>query len=620
MAFSYNGKLIKINYANNFSVRYVYDALDNIKEVWYNDNGTETKAFEYTYTAYGQLAQFDNLLTGKSQVYKYDVDKRLVGYMEFDTDEMSNEFSSSILYNDKSQVSMVSYRMDYGHSTGVSCFNLSYYHSYNNEDGTINYYSVTTDETNGDIDYNYDGFKRLTSKVYDFHLKSNSSVGYTNTVSYTFLNSKWLSERTSSLVETFTSQVGSSSVTYTYSYDYAGNVTKITTSDGKEYRYVYDDLGQLVREDNTALGRTYLYTYDNAGNILTKKEYALAAAGVTPTTLYSTYNYGYTNSDWGDQLTSYRGESITYDAIGNPIRYCNGDIYDFEWENGRQLAEASFGHYTLSFEYNDEGIRTLKTVDGVDHNYHLSNSLVIAEEWGNNLIIYLYDTDGSPIGMQYRNTSYAEGAYDTYWFEKNLQGDIVAVYGETGTKLIAYTYDAWGNFSITYYNSGEYTKATYNPFRYRGYYYDVELGFYYLNSRYYDPAIGRFINPDDVSLLGANGDFASLNLYAYCGNNPVARADDGGEFWNVVVGAVIGGAINLVSSYLTAKVTGSKFTFADGVAAVATGALSGALTGSVLPVSTIGLITAVQRNAFAKMGDAGGIQEGLRQLLQHQIS
>ena len=96
-----------------------------------------------------------------------------------------------------------------------------------------------------------------------------------------------------------------------------------------------------------------------------------------------------------------------------------------------------------------------------------------------------------------------------------MQGDIVAVYSETGTKLIAYTYDAWGNFSTTYYNGGASTAATYNPFRYRGYYYDTETGFYYLNSRYYDPAIGRFINPDDVSLLGANGDFASLNLYAH---------------------------------------------------------------------------------------------------------
>ena len=158
----------------------------------------------------------------------------------------------------------------------------------------------------------------------------------------------------------------------------------------------------------------------------------------------------------------------------------------------------------------------------------------MAEEWGNHLVLYLYDADGSPIGMQYRNTSYAEGVFDTYWFEKNLQGDIVAVYNQAGTKLIAYTYDAWGNSSVSYYNSGASTTATYNPFRYRGYYFDSESGFYYLNSRYYDPAIGRFINPDDVSLLGANGDFASLNLYAYCGNNPVARADNGGTAWETV--------------------------------------------------------------------------------------
>ena len=65
--------------------------------------------------------------------------------------------------------------------------------------------------------------------------------------------------------------------------------------------------------------------------------------------------------------------------------------------------------------------------------------------------------------------------------------------------------------------------AQINPLRYRGYYYDAETGFYYVSSRYYDPEVGRFINADSVSMLGANGDFASLNLFAYCGNNPVSR-------------------------------------------------------------------------------------------------
>ena len=101
--------------------------------------------------------------------------------------------------------------------------------------------------------------------------------------------------------------------------------------------------------------------------------------------------------------------------------------------------------------------------------------------------------------MQYRNSSYSNETFNTYWFE-----DIIAVYNEGGTKLVSYTYDAWGNVTTTYHNSGASTAAQYNPFRYRGYYYDSELGFYYLNSRYYDPETGRFLNAD--KFVNANGD------------------------------------------------------------------------------------------------------------------
>ena len=93
--------------------------------------------------------------------------------------------------------------------------------------------------------------------------------------------------------------------------------------------------------------------------------------------------------------------------------------------------------------------------------------------------------------MQYRKTAYAANEFETYWFEKNLQGDIVAVYSEDGTKLISYTYDAWGNFTTTYTNGGAATTATYNPFTYRGYYYDAELKPYYLNSRFYDSNMSK---------------------------------------------------------------------------------------------------------------------------------
>ncbi|MBE6635509.1 MAG: RHS repeat-associated core domain-containing protein [Ruminococcaceae bacterium] len=145
--------------------------------------------------------------------------------------------------------------------------------------------------------------------------------------------------------------------------------------------------------------------------------------------------------------------------------------------------------------------------------------------------------------MQYHGSSYAEDVWDVFWYEKNLQGDIVAVYNDSGTKLVTYYYDAFGYCIAGYDNNGSSTRAYYNPFRYRGYYYDKDLDLYYLNARYYDGRTGRFISPDAPSYLGANGDLNSYNLYAYCSNNPVMYADPEG---NVIISSiVIGGFVGL---------------------------------------------------------------------------
>ena len=102
----------------------------------------------------------------------------------------------------------------------------------------------------------------------------------------------------------------------------------------------------------------------------------MTAKGVTPSGTYTTANYGYSTSAWGDLLTSYGGSSITYDAIGNPLSY-RGKT--FTWE-GRRLTGAVASGKTLSFKYNEEGIRTSKTVNGVTTNYYLIGSQIIAEE------------------------------------------------------------------------------------------------------------------------------------------------------------------------------------------------------------------------------------------------
>ena len=296
--------------------------------------------------------------------------------------------------------------------------------------------------------------------------------------------------------------------------------------------------GQLIREDNSLWNNTFVYTYDNGGNLLTKQIYALTAEGVTPTNPINTYTYGYGAYNWGDLLLSYRGVSFQYDRIGNPTSYYNGNEYTFTWEQGRRLATAVVGTTELEFTYNDEGIRTSKTVNGSKHTYYLNGSQIIAEEFGSTLLVYLYDAEGSPIGMQYRTSSFAEGVFETYWFEKNLQGDIVAVYDERGVKQISYTYDAWGNFQIEFYDECTYSdNVVLNPFLYRGYYYDAELGMYYLQSRYYDPVIGRYINADGYISTGQG--LLGYNMYAYCGNNPVNRVDPEGKSWIAVAIVVV---------------------------------------------------------------------------------
>ena len=108
---------------------------------------------------------------------------------------------------------------------------------------------------------------------------------------------------------------------------------------------------------------------------------------------------------------------------------------------------------------------------------------------------------------------------------KCLQSDVVKILNTSGAVVASYTYDAWGKVTA----SGSIGQI--NPIRYRGYYYDTDTGFYYLQSRYYDPAIKRFISADDTDNLGANRDFTSLNLYAYCGNNPIMRYDPYGYAW-----------------------------------------------------------------------------------------
>ncbi len=185
-----------------------------------------------------------------------------------------------------------------------------------------------------------------------------------------------------------------------------------------------------------------------------------------------------------------------------------------------------------------------------------------------------------------------------YIYQRNIQGDIIRIYDvETDEVVVEYSYDAWGNQNVK--NKNEDNIGDINPIRYRGYYYDKETGLYYLNARYYDPKLGRFISPDTFSILDDTmGEINGLNLYMYCKDNPVMYADPSGclpkwAAWIISGVAIVGGIVlsatgvggilggiligagagSIINGYVT-EANGGDFT-----AGYIGGAISGAICG-----------------------------------------
>ena len=184
--------------------------------------------------------------------------------------------------------------------------------------------------------------------------------------------------------------------------------------------------------------------------------------------------------------------------------------------------------------YDDNGIRTSKTVNGIKTDYYLNGTAIIMQKTGDNCIWYTYDESGNLSGLRAGSSE--------YYYYRNGQGDIIGIIDGTGSIVAKYSYDAWGTpLSITdgagndvSGNAGHI--ANINPFRYRGYYYDVETGLYYLQSRYYDSQVGRFINADAIV---DNRGTVTQNLFSYCGNNPVNNMDSGGHFFGPIMAILV---------------------------------------------------------------------------------
>ena len=180
-------------------------------------------------------------------------------------------------------------------------------------------------------------------------------------------------------------------------------------------------------------------------------------------------------------------------------------------------------------------MRTSKTVNGVRTEYYWINGILQAQKTGEEYIIFLYDENETAYRLILKNGT----TESTYYYTFNLQGDIIGILDSGGNAVVNYTYTAWGEIeSIT--GSLADSIGQKNPLRYRGYYYDSETGFYYLQSRYYDPIVQRFLNTDN-QIAGVSGEVLGYNMFAYCVNNPVNMSDHSGNCprWaTIALGAV----------------------------------------------------------------------------------
>lgn len=593
------GNLKSTTYANGDSVSYTYDRFDRLVRKSYNSGSYVA----YAYNEEGSLARLSyGDSTGELASYRFEYDSlgRLIRSAELDADGGTVQRTEHI-YDGYNRLSRQSWTL--GGKTYTE------YYSYDDAtDGSMTSFRTTAEQT---LHFTYDALRRLQKTT----VTDGSGTLFTVARSYYTTGGK-----ATTRTEYFNYRMPNGSLIAgdRYVYDALGNITELQEAElasgssarRTKVRYTYDGQNQLRTEtrytyssntDTTGTSVTYTYNYDTAGNLQSVQK-----NGAT----VQTYTYG--DSQWRDLLTKVGGTTISYDASGNPKNWYNGTTYTgLTWKNGRQLAQITTGGRTSAYRYDADGIRTYKKVGSVAHEYRTLNGKVVYEKIGSGstakIMIFSYDAQGRPFAVKYSTNN--GGSYITYFYALNQQGDVVKIFrslpsrdsngnlnGLTEAVYATYTYDAWGNILS---QSG--SMASTNPLRYRGYYYDSETGFYYLQSRYYDPATRRFINADVYSSTDSS-DAVSCNMFAYCGNNPTSRSDETGDFWNFIVGAVVGAVVNAVSTAVDAVKEGGLDALSDGKTWAKIGvSAAGGLVSGALAASGVGLGASILGNTAISM-------------------
>ena len=479
-----NGELLKTKYANGDYLRCEYDTQGRlVKEYYYSAASQKEQLLHYyVYDREGNLYRATDYASGKTYRMSYDFLDRLMRVR----DEKGNAYQ----YTYDANNNMIRLRHEADGMNRTSAY------TYDKDSREIK-------TTLGAITRNtaYDAWGRV--KTQDWKDGENQIFR----VSYEYPDSG------KNIISLPTAVVNGGSRTE-YTYDNNGNITSIKEG-GKTITYTYDGMNRLTRENNELLNKTITYYYDEGGNLREEREYdyTTEALSGSPKKLTTAVM----DEKWKDKLLKWGSTQMTYDACGNMLK--KGDT-SFTWTQGRKLSAINNGK-NIRYYYDHTGTRVKKVVDGVTTEYRMAGSLIVSERTGDETIWYQYDSAARLVAMVVGGVRYN--------YVRNAQNDIIGLIDKTGKRVVSYKYDNWGK-TISTTGTLAATIGRKNPFRYRGYYFDAESGMYYLQSRYYDVEIRRFISADNIIVTGTSVEYQNVNLYEYCSDNPANFQDPSGHF------------------------------------------------------------------------------------------